>query len=175
MRALPGVKPCARSAKPLPGHCGRRRQAAISALPWKIACVMRGAVRAMRRPRYASARRCGTRPNARNVPPGASRTSSSARMNVPFRRRCSLLRPGAALILRRIRPRQHSVPTTWCKSRRMHAKPRRNAVRQCSNRPPRRARHTERMQAAAARKARLQQRQAEDAAKGKKPAAPLPP
>ncbi|MGE5330786.1 MAG: hypothetical protein ACM3Q3_03385 [Nitrospirota bacterium] len=38
-----------------------------------------------------------------------------------------------------------------------------------------RARHTERVQAAAARKARLQQRQAEDAAKGKKPAAPLPP
>jgi len=38
-----------------------------------------------------------------------------------------------------------------------------------------RARHTERVQAAAARKARIQQRQAEDAAKGKKPAAPLPP
>ncbi|MEZ5718587.1 MAG: hypothetical protein R3E55_09065 [Burkholderiaceae bacterium] len=38
-----------------------------------------------------------------------------------------------------------------------------------------RARHTERVQAAAARKARIQQRQAEDAAQGKKPAAPLPP
>jgi colicin import membrane protein len=38
-----------------------------------------------------------------------------------------------------------------------------------------RARHIERVQAAAVRKARIQQRQAEDAAKGKKPAAPLPP
>ena len=92
----PGVKPCARRAKTIARSLRQAGQASYHALPWKTACVMRGAMRLRCAGHSASAGGVG-RADARNVPPGASRTSSSARTTCGFRRRCGLLRPRGRL------------------------------------------------------------------------------